>query len=128
MNRDWFVTYDSLQGGGSIRLGDDNLRDIVIIGSIQTKIHDGIIRTLTDMRHILGMSKKTQFSSDLNGKEYKYSSGDDVLKVTKGCIIVMIGEFKSLNLYRLCGTIIMGDAAIISSPSNSSATNLWHVS
>lgn len=58
MNRDWFVTYDSLQGGGSIRLGDDNLRDIVIIGSIQTKIHDGIIRTLTDMRHILGMSKK----------------------------------------------------------------------
>lgn len=128
MNRDWFVTCDSLQGGGSIRLGDDNLRDIVIIGSIQTKIHDGIIRTLTDMRHILGMSKKTQFCSDLNGKEYKYSSGDDVLKVTKGCIIVMIGEFKSLNLYRLCGTTIMGDAAIISSPSNSSATNLWHVS
>jgi hypothetical protein len=24
INRDWFITYESLQGGGSVRLGDDN--------------------------------------------------------------------------------------------------------
>ena len=28
INRDWFVTYDSLQGGGSVKLGDDSPRDI----------------------------------------------------------------------------------------------------
>ena len=32
-NRDWFVTYDSLQGGGSVRLGDDSPLDIVGTGS-----------------------------------------------------------------------------------------------
>ena len=52
INRDWFVTYDSLQGGGSVRLGDDSQRDIVGIGSIQIRMHDGIVRTLTDVRHI----------------------------------------------------------------------------
>ena len=57
INRDWFVTYDSLQGGGSVRLGDDSPRDIVGIGSIQIKMHDSIVRTLIDVRHIPDMSK-----------------------------------------------------------------------
>jgi hypothetical protein len=40
----------------------------------------------------------------------------------------MKGELKSPNLYRLHGTTIAGDAAIISnSSSNSDATNLWHM-
>jgi len=56
INRDWFVTYDSLQGGGSVRLGDDSQRDIVGIGSIQIRMHDGIVRTLTNVRHIPCMS------------------------------------------------------------------------
>jgi hypothetical protein len=40
----------------------------------------------------------------------------------------MRGDLKSANLYRLRGTTITGDAAVISnSLSTSDATNLWHM-
>ena len=111
-----------------LRLGDDCPLHIVGIGSIQIKMHDGIVRTLTDVRHIPSMSKKLISLSTLDTKGYKYSDGDRVLKVSKGSLIVMKVELKSLNLYHLHGTTITGDATIIyNSPSNSDATNHWHM-
>ena len=109
-------------------MGDDSPLDIVGIGSIQIKVYDGIVRTLTDVRHIPDMSKNLISLSTLDAKGYKYSGGDGVLKVSKGSLIVMKGELKSLNLYHLHGTTITGDATVISnSPTNSDATNLWHM-
>ena len=43
-------------------------------------MHDGIVRTLTDVMHILDMSKNLISLSTLDGKGYKYSSGDGILK------------------------------------------------
>ena len=127
INRDWFITYDSVNGG-SVKMGDDSPCQIIGIGSVQIKMHDGIIRTLTDVRHIPDMRKNLISLSTLGGKGYKYSGGDGVLKVSKGSLIVMKGDLKSANLYRLRGTTITGDAAVISnSLSNSDATNLWHM-
>lgn len=65
--------------------------------------------------------------STLYGKWYKYSSGDGVLKVSKGSNSYKKGELKFPNLYHLCGTIIMGDANVISSSYNFDATNFWHI-
>ena len=66
--------------------------------------------------------------STLDGKGYKYSGGDGVLKVSKSSLIVMKGDLKSANLYRLHGTTITGDATVVSnSLSNSNASNLWHI-
>ncbi|WVZ61696.1 hypothetical protein U9M48_011528 [Paspalum notatum var. saurae] len=128
INRDWFITYDSVKSGGSVRMGDDRPCQIVGIGSIQIKMHDGIVRTLTDVRHIPDMTKNLISLSTLDGKGYKYSGGDGVLKVSKGSLIVMKADLKSANLYRLHGTTITGDAAVISnSLSDSDATNLWHM-
>ena len=91
-------------------------------------MHDGIVRTLTDVRHIPNMRKNLISLSTLDGKGYKYSGGDGVLKVSKGSLIVMKGDLKSVKLYRLHGTTITGDAAVISnSLSSSDATNLWHM-
>jgi hypothetical protein len=88
-------------------------------------MHDGIVRTLTNVMHIPSMSKNLISLSTLDGKGYKYSGGHRVLKASKGSLIVMKGELKSPNLYRLRGTTIIGDAIVISnSPSNSDATNL----
>ena len=82
-------------------MGDDSPRDIVGIGSVQIKMHDGIVRTLTDVRHIPDMSKNVVSLSTLDGKGYKYSGGDGVLKASKGSPVVMKGELKSPNLYLL---------------------------
>jgi hypothetical protein len=88
-------------------------------------MHDGIIRTLIDVRYIPDMRKNLIYLSTLHGKGYKYSGGDGVLKVSKGSLIVMKADLKYANLYRLHGTTITGDATVISnSLSNSNATNL----
>jgi 5'-3' exoribonuclease 2 len=100
INRDWFITYDSVQGD-SVKMGDDSSHQIIGIGSVQIKMHDGIIRTLTDVRRIPDMSKNLISLSTLDGKGYKYSGGYGVLKVSKGSLIVMRGDLKSANLYRL---------------------------
>ena len=127
INRDWFITYDSVNGG-SIKMGDDSPCQIIGIGSVQIKMHDGIIRTLTDVRHILDMRKNLISLSTLDGKGYKYSGGDGVLKVSKGSLIIMKGDLKSANLYHLRDTTITDNVAVISnSLSNSNATNLWHM-
>jgi hypothetical protein len=76
INRDWFITYDSVQGG-SVKMGDDSSHQIFGIGSVHIKMYDGIIRTLTDVRHILDMSKNLISLSTLDGKGYKYSGGDE---------------------------------------------------
>ena len=74
------------------------------------------------------MRKNLISLSTLDGKGYKYSSGDGVLKVSKGSLIVTKGDLKSANLYRLRGTTITGDAVVISnSLSSFDATNLWHM-
>ncbi|WVZ89176.1 hypothetical protein U9M48_035612 [Paspalum notatum var. saurae] len=87
-------------------------------------MHDGIVRTLTDVRHIPDMTKNLISFSTLEGNGYKYSGGDRVLKVSKGSLI----DLKSANLYRLRSTTITSDVAVISnSLSNFDATNFWHM-
>ena len=108
-------------------MGDDSPCQIIGIDSVQIEMHDGIIRTLTDVRHIPDMRKNLISLSTLDGKGYKYSGGYGVLKVSKGSLIIMKGDLKYANLYRLRGTTITGDAVISNSLSNSNATNLWHM-
>jgi hypothetical protein len=55
-------------------------------------MYDGIVRTLTDVRHIPNMSKNLISLGTLDDKGYKYSDGDEVLKVSKGSLIVLKGE------------------------------------
>ena len=56
-NRDLFNSYEPLQNGDFVRMGDDNSCEIVDIGSVQIKTHEGMIRTLKNMRHIPGMKR-----------------------------------------------------------------------
>jgi hypothetical protein len=46
--RDWFTTYESVNGG-SVLMGNDVIYKIVGIGTIRMKMHDGIVRTLTNV-------------------------------------------------------------------------------
>ena len=87
INRDWFITYDSVQDG-SVRMCDDSSHQIIGTGSVQIIMHDGIIRTLTDVRHIPDMSKNLISLSTLDGKGYKYSGGDGVRKCQKVLLLL----------------------------------------
>jgi hypothetical protein len=62
---------------------------------------DGVVRTMTEVRHILLICRNLILLSTLDTKGYKYYAGDGVLKVTKGSLVVMEGDLKSANLYVL---------------------------
>jgi len=127
--RDWFNTLDSTTAAGSV-LGFDNSQcKIEGIGSIRIKMSDGTIRTLTDVRYIPKMKRNLISLSALDAKGYKYSGGDNVLKVTKGSLIVMKGDLSLTNgLYYLRGSTVLGNATpAVSNNSDCDAANLWHM-
>jgi hypothetical protein len=51
-NRDWFSSFKPVRKGDVVRMGDDNPCDIVGVGSVQIKAHDGMTRTLQNVRYI----------------------------------------------------------------------------
>src|SRR6266540_4373421 len=58
-HRDWFATYEPIKGAEFVRMGDDTPHPIVGIGSVQIKMFDGIVRTITDVRHVPGMKNES---------------------------------------------------------------------
>ena len=80
-NRDWFSSYEPLQNGGFVHMGDDNPCEIVGIGSVQIKTHDGMIRTLKNVRHISGMKRNLISLSTLDKEGLKYTGSSRVVKV-----------------------------------------------
>jgi hypothetical protein len=54
--RDWFTTYE-LVDDGSVLMGNDVACKIVGMGTIRIRMHDGIVRTLKNVRHILELKK-----------------------------------------------------------------------
>ena len=71
-------------------MGDDNPRDVVGIGSVQIRVHDGMLRTLTDVRHIPTMTRNLISLSTLDVEGYKHTGSRGVMKVSKGSLIHMM--------------------------------------
>ncbi|CAD6265646.1 unnamed protein product [Miscanthus lutarioriparius] len=124
----FYSSYESMQSGDVVRIGDNNPRVIVGIGSVQIKMHDGMIRTLKDVRHIPGMARNLISLSTLDAEGYRHSGSGGVCKVSKGSLIHMIGDMNSAKLYVLRGSTLHGSvtAAAISND-EPSKTNLWHM-
>ncbi|CAD6236154.1 unnamed protein product [Miscanthus lutarioriparius] len=127
-NRDGIGSYESMQSEDVVRMGDNNPREIVGIGSVQIKMHDGMIRTLKDVRHIPGMARNLISLSTLDVEGYKHSGSGGVYKVSKGSLIHMIGDMNSAKLYVLRGSTLH-DSVTAATVSNDepSKTNLWHM-
>ncbi|KAL5858125.1 hypothetical protein ACOSQ3_005583 [Xanthoceras sorbifolium] len=125
-NRDYFSTYKSVQGG-VVLMGNNHACKIAGMGTVKIKMHDGVIRTLTDVRHIPDLKRNLISLSTLDSNGYKFTGGDGVLKVAKGSLIVMKAE-KIGKLYILKGSTVTGATAVsTSSLSDSDVTRLWHM-
>nr|GEX62887.1 retrotransposon protein, putative, Ty1-copia subclass [Tanacetum cinerariifolium] len=96
------------------------------IGSIQIKMFNGVVRTLTEVRYVPGLKRNLISLSTLDLKGYKYSAVGGVLKVSKGALNVMKADIKSTNLYHLQGSTVTGNSNVASN-SSSDTTNLWHM-
>ena len=89
-------------------------------------MHDGIIRTLIDVRHVpelknILISLRTL---DSNGCTYKARGG--VLRISKGALVVM-KEKKINGLYTLQDSTVTSATTVSTSKSIIETTRLWHM-
>jgi hypothetical protein len=85
---------------------------------------DGIIRTLTDVRHVPELKKNLISLGVLDSGGHKFTGQGGVLKVSKGALVVM-KAIKTGNLYKLEGSIQVNEAVVVSEEAIES-THLWH--
>jgi hypothetical protein len=83
-------------------MGNDFSCKIVGVDSIKTKMHDGIVRTLENVRHVPEHRKNLISLEVLDYDGYKCRSEGGVLKVKKDILVVM-KEIRIENLYQLEG-------------------------
>ncbi|CAA2974391.1 Retrovirus-related Pol poly from transposon TNT 1-94 [Olea europaea subsp. europaea] len=126
-NRKWFTTYRSTDGG-TVLMGNNHSCKTVGLGSIRIKMHDGVIRTLIDVRHVPDLRKNLISVGALDSGGCKIVTWNGVKKVVRGSLIVMKG-IREGNLYALRGTTVTEDVAVGTSGSGGDpceCTRLWH--
>jgi hypothetical protein len=118
-----------VQKGEVVRMGDDYPCDIVGVGSVQIKAHDGMTRTMQNVRYILGMSRNLISLSTLDAEGFKYSGSGGVLKASKGSLVCLVGDMNSAKLYIRRGSILHGSISAIAAVIDDKPceTNLWHM-
>lgn len=67
------------------------------MGSVKIKMHDGVVRTLTEVRHVPDMSKNLISLTTLDLGGCQFVGGDGVLKVVKGALVVMKAHLGRLD-------------------------------
>uniref|UniRef100_A0A2N9HA88 CCHC-type domain-containing protein n=1 Tax=Fagus sylvatica TaxID=28930 RepID=A0A2N9HA88_FAGSY len=87
-HRNWFDTYRSINCG-SVRMGNDATCTIIGMGTIKIKMSDGVVRTLEEVRHIPDMRKNLISLGTLDSKGYSYKFENEIMKVSKGAMVVM---------------------------------------
>ncbi|KAG8501349.1 hypothetical protein CXB51_003524 [Gossypium anomalum] len=98
------------------------------VGTIKVKIFDGVVRTLSDVRHVPKLKRNLISLSIIDSKGYRYTAESGVLKISKGSLVVMKGQRKTAKLYVLQGSTVTGNAAVTSSSlSDDDITKLWHM-
>jgi hypothetical protein len=81
---------------------------IVGIGTIKIKMHDGIVRTLMEVRQGPELKKNLISTSALDTIGCKIVQQNGVLTVIRGALVVMKGN-KVGNLYHLAGETVTGE-------------------
>ena len=85
---------------------------------------DGVIRTLTYVRHVPGLKKILICLGVLDSCGHKFTGLSGVLKVSKGALVVM-KALKTGYLYKLVGRSQVNDTTLVSEEMSGS-TQLWH--
>ena len=104
------MTYQPIDGG-NVLIGNNMSCKTISIRSIKIRIHDGIIRTLSNVRHVPDLKKNLISLGTLDANGYKFLAEGGVLRVSKGSLVVMKGKKMNI-LYILQGSKVTGDAAV----------------
>ena len=89
-SQNWFSTYDPVDST-VVHMGNNAQCKVTAIGTIKIKTHDGVVRTLFNVRHVPDLKRKLISLSTLESKGCKYLAEGRVLKVSKGSRMLLKG-------------------------------------
>jgi len=96
------------------------------IGTMQIKTHDGVVRTLSKVRHISDITRNLISLGTLEANGCRYSAENGVLEVTKGVMVLMKG-LRQGSFYLMHGTTVTDSAAICTTSTDVNTTKLRHM-
>ncbi|KAH1091748.1 hypothetical protein J1N35_019005 [Gossypium stocksii] len=109
-NREWFSTYSSVEGG-VVHMRNDSSIKVIGIGTIKIKIHDGTIRTLSDVRYVLDLQKNLISLRILDSKGCRINIELSGIKVSRGVLVLLKGK-RTGSLYILEGSTVTDELDI----------------
>ena len=127
-HKSWFVTYEE-KSSGNVLMGNNAPCKSVGIGSAQIRVHNGIVRTLIEVLHVLELKKNLVFVGSMDSKGFSYWVEGEVMQIRgKGKFVVMQGT-KEGNMYILQGPAMIGSISTVSQVGNHASNNnsLWHL-
>ncbi|KAH9751243.1 Integrase catalytic domain-containing protein [Citrus sinensis] len=122
-NRSYFTTYQSYDGG-MILMGNNSVCKVVGIGTVSLKMYNGMVRELTQVRHVPELKSNMISIGMLDQIGCVIKAEKRILKVVKGSIIIMKGT-KLNGLYVLNGQTTVGEASVIENSEDKA--RLWHL-
>jgi len=127
-HRSWFVTYEKKSSRNVLMDNNDPCKTIGI-GSMQIKMDDGIVRTLTNIHYVPKLMKNLVFLGAMGSKGFTCCVEGGVVQIKgKEKYVVMQGT-KQENLYILQGSIVTCSVSTISQAESHVSNNnsLWHM-
>jgi len=89
-HKDLFSTYDHVDFG-VVNMDNDAECKVAGIGTVHTKTHDGVVRTLTKVWHVPDLNQNLISLGVLEAKGFGYLVEGGVLKVSKGARVLLKG-------------------------------------
>jgi len=123
-HKDWHLTYKPLDSG-VVLMGNNAQCSIAGIDTVQIKTYGGVLRTLSNVRHIPDLKYNLISSGTLESNRCKYSAEGGVLKISKG-VLVLIKGVRRGSLYIIRGSTVIGSAAVTTPSSEVDSTQLQH--
>ena len=101
---------------------------VASIGSIRMRMFDGMVQTLTNVKHILEL--KNLVSLDyLERRRFSFSgrARNGVLNISNRAMVVMRGRRMENNLYKLKESVVTGESdTAAAAQDQQGAHRLWH--
>lgn len=72
-------------------LGNNLPCDVVGIGYVELKLHDGSLKILTKVRHVLGLKRNLVSIGMLDESSLSCKTNSGAIKIAKGSLVIMRG-------------------------------------
>ncbi|MBA0787172.1 hypothetical protein Gotri_024973 [Gossypium trilobum] len=117
------LTSDSSELIGVVRMRNDSSNKVIGIGTVEIRMHDGMIRTLSDVKYISYLRKNLISLNILDLKGCRINIESSNIKVSRGALILLKGK-RTDSLYILEGSTVIGEMKHPSSVTESKSTRL----